>query len=411
MEFSYAALSRLPDVEAPNLQAWDATDELLVAQAIERTDAETAPVAGDEIVVIGDDYGAITLALDAAGIAGVRVHQDVATGRLALARNAAELGLGGHSEHELDSSLLERARLVLLKLPKSLAELEELVDAITRWAAPDVVVVAGGRVKHMTLTQNEVLGGAFALVQPQRAARKSRLIVASGPLLVPDDPPFPVSALHEDPSGTGPLTLCAHGAVFAGERLDIGTRALLEAFGPLERRAQLRSSGADQVGSALNQSDDDENSGVMNGIAPDLVVDLGCGTGALAVAAARRWPAARVIATDRSAAAVASAMATVVTNGLASRVEVVHDDAGAGVPDAAADLVLLNPPFHLGQSVHTGAATRLFEAASRMLRRGGELWCVFNSSLGYRGELTRLIGETEQISRTPKFTVVRSIRR
>lgn len=154
-----------------------------------------------------------------------------------------------------------------------------------------------------------------------------------------------------------------------------------------------------------------KSSGVVHGIAPDLLVDLGCGSGALAAVAARRYPAARVIATDRSAAAVGSAMATVVANGLAARVEVTHDDVGAGIADAAADLVLLNPPFHLGQSVHTGAATRLFEAASRMLRSGGELWCVFNSSLGYRGELTRLIGETEQISRTPKFTIVRSIRR
>ncbi len=81
------------------------------------------------------------------------------------------------------------------------------------------------------------------------------------------------------------------------------------------------------------------------------------------------------------------------------------------VPDASADVVLLNPPFHLGSSVHTGAATRLFEAAARILRPGGELFTVFNSSLGYRAELTRLIGPTAQLERTPKFTVTRSIRR
>ncbi len=60
--------------------------------------------------------------------------------------------------------------------------------------------------------------------------------------------------------------------------------------------------------------------------------------------------------------------------------------------------------------MHTGAATRLFEAAARVLRPGGELFTVYNSSLGYRAELTRLIGTTEQLSRTPKFTVTRSIR-
>ncbi len=141
------------------------------------------------------------------------------------------------------------------------------------------------------------------------------------------------------------------------------------------------------------------------------VIDLGCGTGALAVAYALAHPDVRVIATDRSAAAVASARATVSANGVEDRVTVTHDDAGSELADASADIVLLNPPFHLGNSVHTGAATRLFEASARLLRPGGELWTVYNSSLGYKAELTKTVGPTEQVHRTPKFTVTRSIRR
>ena len=98
-------------------------------------------------------------------------------------------------------------------------------------------------------------------------------------------------------------------------------------------------------------------------------------------------------------------------NGLDERVKVTHDDAGSELADASADVVLLNPPFHLGTSVHTAAATRLFEAAARLLRSGGELWTVYNTTLAYRGELTRLVGPTEQVHRTAKFTVTRSIRR
>ena len=40
------------------------------------------------------------------------------------------------------------------------------------------------------------------------------------------------------------------------------------------------------------------------------------------------------------------------------------------LPDASADLVLLNPPFHLGASVHAGAGIKLFEAAARVLAPG-----------------------------------------
>lgn len=367
-DFPYARLRRWPDVEAENLQAHDATDLLLVEHAL------STAVPGDEIAVVGDAYGAITLALTDAGRTGIRVHQDLATGRRALARNAEELGLSGFAAHELDAALLDGARLVLLQLPKALAELEEIADAVARWAAPDAVLVAAGRVKHMSLSQNDVLARSFARVQPQRAQRKSRLVVASEPRQPAVEPPFPVRARHDG------LVLVAHGGAFAGARLDIGTRALLDVL-------------------ARTSIDD------------GAVVDLGCGTGALAVSFALAHPGSRVVATDRSAAAVASARATVAANGVADRVAVTHDDAGSEIPDGSIDVVLLNPPFHLGTSVHRGAATRLFEAAARVLRPGGELFTVYNSMLGYRSELDALIGRTEQLHRTAKFTVTRSVRR
>ena len=402
MDFPYRRLRRWPDVEADNLQAWDATDELLVMRALAL--AEERDVAGAEIAVIGDEYGAITLALTDAGFRGIRVHQDLATGRRALARNAEEMGLDGFAEHELERDLLAGARLVLLQLPKALAELEEIADAVARWAASDVVLVAGGRVKHMTLAQNEVLGRSFARVQAERAERKSRLIVVSEPREVPLEPPFPVRAEHDG------LILVAHGGAFAGARLDIGTRVLLDQL-PLLGRSQLRKSDPNPAEITPESAGSADFSGVMNVLreAP-TVIDLGCGTGALAVAYALAHPEARVVATDRSAAAVASARATVAANGVADRVTVTHDDAGSDLADASADIVLLNPPFHLGNSVHTGAATRLFEASARLLRPDGELWTVYNSSLGYKGELARIVGPTEQVHRTPKFTVTRSVR-
>lgn len=381
-EFPYARLRRFPDVEAPNLQAWDATDELLVDAA--QVVAAEHGIDESAIAVIGDGYGALTLPLLTAGLDGVRVHQDLVTGRRALARNAAELGAAGFAAHELDAELLRDARLVLLQLPKGLAELEEIADAVARWAAPDVTLLAGGRVKHMTLAQNDVLARFFGRVQPQRAERKSRLIVAADPQPVLWGLPFPVSTTHPEFG----LTLCAHGGAFAGDRIDIGTRVLLNVM--RERAPELAALAAREGLTA---------------------VDLGCGTGALAASLALGVPSAHVVATDRSAAAVQSTRATMAANGIADRVTVTLDDAGSEIPDGSVDLVLLNPPFHLGASVHEGAGRRLIDAAARLLRPGGEVWTVFNSHLDHRRALAAAVGETDQLTRTPKFTVTRSVRR
>jgi 16S rRNA (guanine1207-N2)-methyltransferase len=59
----------------------------------------------------------------------------------------------------------------------------------------------------------------------------------------------------------------------------------------------------------------------------------------------------------------------------------------------------------------TTAADRLFAAAARVLRPGGELWTVYNSALRYRSALARTVGPTRVADRDPKFTVTVSTRR
>ncbi|MFJ4169236.1 class I SAM-dependent methyltransferase [Paenarthrobacter sp. NPDC089714] len=364
----FGTLGRFPDVEADNLHAYDATDRLLLDTAAELLAADT------RVVVIGDRYGALTLgSLVGLGVDHVSVHQDLFTGRMALRHNARAAGLEDrYAAHELGAELLSGANLVLLQLPKSLAELEEIADAVARFAAPGAVLLAGGRVKHMSLGMNTVLEKSFSTVQPQHARQKSRVLKASGPTATAGKAPYPVLEHLAELD----LDVCAHGAAFSGARLDIGTRFLLTF---LDRMP-----------------------------AAGTVVDLGCGTGILATMYARRFPASRVLATDQSAAAVASARGTAAANGLDGRVTVVHDDAMSSFDSGSAELILLNPPFHLGASVHAGAALKMFDAAARVLAPGGELWTVYNSHLQYRPVLGRLVGPTTVEGRNPKFTVTRS---
>ena len=108
--------------------------------------------------------------------------------------------------------------------------------------------------------------------------------------------------------------------------------------------------------------------------------------------------------------AVASARATAAANGVEDRVTIVREDALSGLPDASASFITLNPPFHVGGAIHEGLAPRLFGDAARVLRPGGELWTVWNSTLFYRPALERLVGPTRQVARNKKFTVAASVK-
>jgi release factor glutamine methyltransferase len=75
------------------------------------------------------------------------------------------------------------------------------------------------------------------------------------------------------------------------------------------------------------------------------VLDLCTGSGALAVSLAKELPAARVVATDLSDAAVALARRNAERNGFGARVAVRAGDLWAAVEGERFDLIVSNPPY------------------------------------------------------------------
>lgn len=366
--FDFEQLRRFPDIEAENLFAHDATDELILREAVAALETSD----GGHLAVVGDRYGALTLASATVhGLAGLRVHQDGLSGEQALAANAERAGLSGaYTSMALGPELFANAAVVLWQLPRSLEELAEVAELISAHAASDVQVFAGGRIKHMTLAMNTVLAQYFSSVVPGRAWRKSRPLTLAGPLREATASSFPKREFHAEAG----LWLCAHGATFGGTKIDVGTRFLLEFIPEMRPNATV-------------------------------AIDLGSGNGTISAVLAKARPELAVIATDQSAAAVASTEATAAANGLSDRIEAVRDDALAGFASDSAGLIVLNPPFHVGATVHAGIAHKLFAAAARVLAPGGELWCVYNRHLDYRGALAKVVGPTRVAGRNSKFTV------
>lgn len=110
------------------------------------------------------------------------------------------------------------------------------------------------------------------------------------------------------------------------------------------------------------------------------ILDLGCGTGLVGLAALRRG--ANVTLTDVSARAILSARETLAANGY-FETPIAHTCGAATVETATCDVVVANPPFHQGHGLHFEVAQLFVAEAARALKAGGRLYLVANAFLGY----------------------------
>ncbi len=365
--FAQLDLIRQPDQANDPLQAFDAADEYLLNHLHEQGLAADA-----RVLLLNDGFGALACAL--APHCQVTSSGDSFLGALALQKNLARNDLPADSVTFIPASapLAGPFDWVLIRVPKTLALLEEQLIRLHGQLAPGARVVAAGMIKHLPRAAGELLEQYIGPLQASLAVKKARLLSAT-----PEQRPVPVSPYPTRYRLDKPaLELVNHANVFCREGLDIGTRAFLphlpKALGALR------------------------------------VADLGCGNGVLGIAYALSNPQAQLTLVDESFMAVQSAQ----ENWQAALGErSVSIRAGDGLAEQAADsldLVLCNPPFHQQQVVGDFLAWRMFQQARAALVTGGELWIVGNRHLGYHAKLKRLFRGVEQVAATPKFVILRA---
>jgi release factor glutamine methyltransferase len=95
---------------------------------------------------------------------------------------------------------------------------------------------------------------------------------------------------------------------------------------------------------------------------PARVLDLGTGTGAIALALAQAFPAAQIVAVDRSEDALALARENAAGTGLGERVSFVVSDWFSELAKDAFDLIVSNPPYlTVQETAETEQEVRGFE--------------------------------------------------
>ncbi|GGU99393.1 ribosomal RNA large subunit methyltransferase G [Streptomyces filipinensis] len=367
-------LSRFPEDPRDRLRAWDASDAYLLRHLAE----EGVPLTGS-VVVLGDRWGALVTAL-----ARHRPTQitDSFLSQEATRANLARAGVEPGAVRLLTTQdpPPERVDVLLVRVPKSLALLEDQLLRLAPAVHADTVVVGTGMVKEIHTSTLQLFERILGPTRTSLARQKARLIFCA-PDPAPARPANPWPYSYALPDGLGAVsgrTVVNHAGVFCADRLDIGTRFLLR---------HLPGPGAGRV------------------------VDLGCGNGVVGTAVALADPTAEVLFVDESFQAVASAEATYKANGVPGHAEFRVGDGLAGVAPGSVDLVLNNPPFHSHQATSDATAWRMFTGALRSLRPGGELWVIGNRHLGYHVKLRRLFGNCELVASDPKFVVLRAVRR
>ena len=116
---------------------------------------------------------------------------------------------------------------------------------------------------------------------------------------------------------------------------------------------------------------------IENETAAPRVLDLGTGSGAIALAVAHEAPSAIITATDQSPDALAIAIANAETLGLAARVQFVQGSWYEALREKTLfDLILSNPPYIANDDPHLSQGDLRFEPTSALTDHGSGLTCL-----------------------------------
>lgn len=359
------------------LRAWDTADDYLLHHLVDVLPGDTSA----RMLILNDSYGALSVAL---ADRGPTMVSDSLRSRQATVANLVANGFEPDSVTFVDSLSTDQSPIdvVVVKVPKNLALLEDQLHRLRPRLDARSVVVAGAMTKHIHTSTLQLFERILGPTTTSLARRKARLIMCTpDPALMPGENPWPSTYVHAH-RGTR-LELTNHANVFSPTRLDIGTRFFLEHLPHHDHATSI--------------------------------VDLGCGNGIVGIALGMSNPTAAVTFIDESAMAVESTRANIRAN-LADSSDhrliwsdgLGHPSSGSATVDESVDLVACNPPFHADHALADETAWTMMSESHRALSIGGHLWVVGNRHLAYHAKMKRLFGNCTVIGSNPKFVVYRS---
>lgn len=368
-------LSRYPVNKKEKLRAWDAADEYLLNYFNEEYEGL---IKENNILIVNDSFGALAVALS-------KFKPTVWTDSLL----AQEGTLHNYSDNKLSHENITVKNsietpdgnygFVLIKIPKSLALLEDQLIRIKSLVSTETKIIAAGMAKSIHTSTLKLFEKYIGITKTSLAKKKSRLIFCESEEDIHIvNSPYPKSYILENTEHT----IINHANVFSRESLDIGSRFFLQ---------------------HIPQSDKYKT-----------IIDLGCGNGVIGLIAAEKNPQAKILFLDVSFMAIESARQTFeysLNTSERSKQKALFQvaDCLSGLEANSADLILNNPPFHQDNAVGDEVAWKMFQQSKVVLKQNGELYVIGNRHLGYHIKLKKIFGNCEVVATNKKFVILKAV--
>ena len=373
-------LNRIPDVANDTLRAWDAADELLVNTVFNYYADCLDPSKKQPLLIINDNFGALTTAFNEYALDN---WSDSLISHLSAEENLKQNNIEKtDSIHLIPSTdeLSENYKLVIIKIPKTLSLLEDQLHKLKSHIDKDTKIIAAAMTKNIHNSTIALFEKFVGTTTTSKATKKARLIFSENNNETVNDSPYPITISEEKMH----LNLINHANVFSKDKLDVGTRFLIQ--------------NMDQCPNA------------------EHAIDIGCGNGALGIMLKRYQPTVKISFTDESFNAVASAKesyenaypesASDASFHVSNILEQFTEQGSGKDKKGKAQLVLCNPPFHQVHSIGDHLAWEMFKHSREALDTGGEMWIVGNRHLGYHIKLKKVFGNCRTIATNPKFVIL-----
>lgn len=364
--------NRFPFSKNEPFRAWDAADEYLLNYFSENINTDSSL----NILVINDGFGAVSIPLLA--VHRVTLWSDSYLTEQGVNKNRTNNSVTSKNYKFVKSTETPSVvfDVVLMKLPKSNALLEDQLVRLLPLINDKTVFVAAAMAKNIHSSTLKFFEKYIGETKTSLAVKKARLVFCeTAGRAVDVKSPYPRSYQLENTE----YNISNQANVFSREKLDIGTRFLLE-YIPRKKKY-------------------------------NNIVDMGCGNGIVGLMAAEKQPQASLVFTDESYMAIESARENLSTSGLDNEVQFHAMDCLHALGSSSADLILNNPPFHQQHATGDAVAWRMFNDAKRVLKTGGELIVVANRHLAYHLKLKKIFENCETMANNKKFVILKAVKK